>query len=182
MGSGRHENGVDPIDSYVILEGYGLEGGDPPPDGRSAMAEKAFDRMMAEMNDRHQVESGRLSMNVAFTGVLMTMSAASIIYLLSMEISIAWVIAVLISAVSLVVGVVTIHGASIRDQGLQMAEVVKDYNNHNYELVSYYLFNNKLRTVDHYKELNFNIVGKQRLQIVLFILGLIAALASEVVG
>ena len=63
-----------------------------------------------------------------------------------------------------------------------MAEVVKDYNNHNYELVSYYLFNNKLRIVDHYKELNFNIVGKQRLQIVLFILGLIAALASEVVG
>lgn len=121
-------------------------------------------------------------MNVAFTGVLMTMSAASIIYLLSREISIAWVIAVLISAVSLVVGVVTIHGESIRDQGLQMTEVVKDYNNHNYELVSYYLFNNKLRTVDHYKELNFNIVGKQWLQIVLFILGLIAALASEVVG
>lgn len=99
-----------------------MEGGNPPPDGRSAMAEKAFDRMMAEMNDRHQVESGRLSMNVAFTGVLMTMSAASIIYLLSREISIAWVIAVLISAVSLVVGVVTIHGASIRDQGLQMAK------------------------------------------------------------
>lgn len=78
--------------------------------------------MMAEMNDRHQVESSRLSMNVAFTGVLMTMSAASIFYLLSREISIAWVIAVLISAVSLVVGVVTIHGASIRDQGLQMAK------------------------------------------------------------
>ena len=41
----------------------------------------------------------------------------------------------------------------------------EDYNNHNYELVSYYLFNNKLRTVDHYKELNFNIVGKQRLRL-----------------
>lgn len=117
MGSGRHENGVDPIDSYVILEGYGLEGGDPPPDGRSAMAEKAFDRMMAEINDRHQVESGRLSMNVAFTGVLMTMSAASIIYLLSREISIAWVIAVLIRRlVSLSVwSPFMVHRSEIRD-------------------------------------------------------------------
>ena len=69
MGSGKHEYGVYATDSYVIIEEYDLEGGDPPPDGRSALAEKAFDRMMAEMNDRHQVESGRLSMNVAFTGV-----------------------------------------------------------------------------------------------------------------
>ena len=109
------------------------------------------------------------------------MSAASIIYLLNREISVVWVIAVIISAVSLIVGVATIRSASIRDQGIQISDVIEDYNNHNYELVSYYLFNNKIRTVDHYKELNYIIVEKQRLQIALFILGLIAALASEVV-
>ena len=181
MGSGKHEYGVYATDSYVIIEEYDLEGDDPPPDGRSALAEKAFDRMMAEMNDRHQVESGRLSMNVAFTGVLMTMSAASIIYLLNREISVVWVIAVIISAVSLIVGVATIRSASIRDQGIQISDVIEDYNNHNYERVSYYLFNNKIRTVDQYKEQNYIIVEKQRLQSALFILGLIAALASEVV-
>ena len=124
----------------MIAEEFDFEGGDPPPDGRSAMAEKALDRMMAEVSKRHQMESDRLSMNVTFSGVLMTMSAALLVYFMNRDVSVCWVIAVIVSIASIVPGIIEIHTLSLRHDGIQISDMVEEFNRHNYELVSYLLF------------------------------------------
>ena len=145
------------------------------------MAEKALDRMMAEVSKRHQMESDRLSMNVTFSGVLMTMSAALLVYLMNRDVSVCWVIAVLVSIASIVPGIIEIHALSLRHDGIQIGDMVEEFNRHNYELVSYLLFNSNARIVSQFKAMNLRIVKTQKCQILLFIVGMILVLMMEVV-
>lgn len=181
MNSDGPEHWTGTTETYVIAEEFDFEGGDPPPDGRSVMAEKALDRMMAEVSKRHQMESDRLSMNVTFSGVLMTMSAALLVYLMNRDVSVCWVIAVLVSIASIVPGIIEIHALSLRHDGIQIDDMIEEFNRHNYELVSYLLFNSNARIVSQFKAMNLRIVKTQKCQILLFIVGMILVLMMEVV-
>ena len=84
------------------------------------------------------MESDRLSMNVMFSGVLMTMSAALLVYFMNRDVSVCWVIAVIVSIASIVPGIIEIHTLSLRHDGIQISDMVEEFNRHNYELVSYF--------------------------------------------
>lgn len=181
MNSDGPEHWTGTTETYVIAEEFDFEGRGLPPDGRSAMAEKALDRMMAEVSKRHQMESDRLSMNITFSGVLMTMSAALLVYLMNRDVSVCWMLAVLVSIASIVPGIIEIHTLSLRHDGIQIGDMVEEFNRHNYELVSYLLFNSNARIVSQFKAMNLRIVKTQKYQILLFVMGMVLVLMMEVV-
>ena len=181
MNSDGPEHWTGTTETYVIAEEFDFEGRGPPPDGRSAMAEKALDRMMAEVSKRHQMESDWLSMNITFSGVLMTMSAALLVYLMNRDVSVCWMLAVLVSIASIVPGIIEIHTLSLRHDGIQIGDMVEEFNRHNYELVSYLLFNSNARIVSQFKAMNLRIVKTQKYQILLFVMGMVLVLMMEVV-
>ena len=90
-------------------------------------------------------------------------------------------IAVLVSIASIVPGIIEIHALSLRHDGIQIGDMVEEFNRHNYELVSYLLFNSNARIVSQFKAMNLRIVKTQKCQILLFIVGMILVLMMEVV-
>ena len=57
MNSDGPEHWTGTTETYVIAEEFDFEGRGPPPDGRSAMAEKALDRMMADADALLRLQS-----------------------------------------------------------------------------------------------------------------------------
>ena len=73
--------------------------GDPPPGRRPGSEERAFDRMMDEVRDTYQRAYNDISVKVAFSGVLITISVAILMELTYGGISTLWVIGAISSIV-----------------------------------------------------------------------------------
>ena len=169
----------DSQESFIILDEIDATGGSPP-DGRLDVAEKTFDRMLNEIRDRYGVISSNISVSMAFSAAIMTMSAAILIFVLS-EWSLFKLVPVVIFATSsIVLGIVVEHKASLIDLGVQALDFVNAYNHHNYELANYLLFNSKNLVVDELESIRYRVYLILRIQVMFFVMSLLIVLVMEV--
>ena len=166
----------DSQESFIILDEIDTTGG-PPPDGRLDVAENTFDRMLNEIRDRIV---SNISVSMAFSAAIMTMSAAILIFVLS-EWSLFKLVPVMIFATSsIVLGIVVEHKASLIDLGVQALDFVNAYNHHNYELANYLLFNSKNLVVDELESIRYRVYLILRIQVMFFVMSLLIVLVMEV--
>ena len=173
------QNAVD-HDTYIITRGFDSDVGDPPPGRRPGSEEKAFDRMMEEVRDRYQRAYSDISIKVAFSGVLITISAAILMELTYGGTSTLWAIGVISSTAGIVCGLVAILSSAVRTDGIGIDEIVEVYNHNNYELVSYVMFNNRSFMAQLLEEVNQKVSGIQRMQVIAFAISLMVVLIPEV--
>lgn len=169
----------DSQESFIILDEIDATGGSPP-DGRLDVAEKTFDRMLNEIRDRYGVISSNISVSMAFSAAIMTMSAAILIFVLSEWSLFKLVPVVIFSTASIVLGVVVEHKASLMVTGVQVLDFVNAYNHHNYELANHLLFNSKNLAVDEFERIRFRVYQILRIQAILFLMSLLTVLVMEV--
>ena len=169
----------DSQESFIILDEIDATGGSPP-DGRLDVAEKTLDRMLNEIRDRYSVISSNISVSMAFSAAIMTMSAAILIFVLSEWSLFKLVPVVTLSTASIVLGVFVEHKASLMDTGVQVPDFVNAYNHHNYELANHLLFNSKNLAVDELERIRFRVYQILRIQAMLFLMSLLTVLVMEV--
>ena len=92
------QNAVD-HDIYIITREFDSDVGDSPPGRRPGSEERAFDMMMEEVRDRYKRAYNDISVKVAFSGVLITISVAILMELTYEGISTLWVIGAISSIV-----------------------------------------------------------------------------------
>lgn len=173
------QNAVD-HDIYIITREFDSDVGDPPPGRRTGSEERAFDRMMDEVRDRYQRAYNDISLKVAFSGVLITISVAILMELSYGGTSTLWVIGAISSIVSIVIGLIAILSSAARADGIGIDEIVEVYNHNNYEFLSYMLFNNRSFMAQLLEEVNQKMSGIQRMQMIAFAIGLLVVLIQEV--
>lgn len=173
------QNAVDD-DIYIITREFDSDVGDPPPGRRPESEERAFDRMMEEVRDRYQRAYNDISVKVAFSGVLITISVAILMELTYGGVSTLWAIGAISSTASIVIGLVAMLSSAARADGISIDEIVEVYNHHNYELVCYVMFNNRSSMAQLLEEVNQKMSGIQRMQMIAFAIGLLVVLIQEV--
>lgn len=173
------QNAVD-HDTYIITREFDSDVGDPPPSRRPGSEERASDRMIEEVRDRYQRAYNDISIKVAFSGVLITISAAILMELTYGGTSTLWVIGVISSTAGIVCGLVAILSSAVRTDGIGIDEIVEVYNHNNYELVSYVMFNNRSFMAQLLEEVNQKVLGIQRMQVIAFAISLMVVLIPEV--
>ena len=173
------QNAVD-HDIYIITREFDSDVGDPPPGRRPGSEERAFDRMMDEVRDRYQRAYNDISLKVAFSGVLITISVAILMELSYGGTSTLWVIGAISSIVSIVIGLIAILSSAARADGIGIDEIVEVYNHNNYEFLNYLMFNNRSFMAQLLEEVNQKMSGIQRMQMIAFAIGLLVVLIQEV--
>ena len=167
-------------DTFVIIDESDI-GGNPPPDGRTDVASRTFDRMLDEVRDRCDVTSNALSVILALSVALMTMSAALLMFVLS-----EWTVAqsipiIVLSILSMVFGIWVHRAVSVNVVGIQIHDIVYLYNRQNYELVNHLLFNIKSLVADGLENSQIRASDLLKYQVITFAFSLLIALITEVV-
>ena len=170
--------GLDSKETYIILDGLD-DGPWIPPDPRTDVGERTFDRILTEIRDRYRTFSGVLSAVLTFSVAVLTVSSALLILVLT-ECSITELtIFMCFMAPSIILGILVERNASMADLGVDIHDIVISYNQYNYELANQLLFDSKCRAA-YELELRGNKASKLLgFQILMFVISLMVVLIME---
>ena len=170
----------DHLETFIIIDESDI-GGNPPPDGRTDVASRTFDRMLDEVRDRCDVTSNALSVISALSVALMTMSAALLMFVLSEWTVVQSIPVIVLSILCLVFGIRVHRVVSVHAVGIQIHDIVFLYNHQNYELVNHLLFNIKSLVADGLEGSQIRASNLLGCQVMTFSFSLLIALVTEVV-